>query len=187
VSVLGMGGIGKSALVVSVMYRLATHFEIAIFRSLRDAPSCEVLLDGCLQVLSPQPLGIMPTNLERRLSLLLDHLRKVRTLIVLDNLEAILEEGEVKGRFRPGYEGYGQLLRRVGEATHQSCLLLTSREKPANIELRRLEGKQAPVRVLSLSGLSTAACEQLFAEKELLGSLQDRAQLIEQYAGNPLA
>ena len=103
VSVLGMGGIGKSALAVSVMYQLAAHFEVVIFRSLRDAPSCDVLLDDCLQVLSPRPLGIVPANLERRLSLLLEDLRQVRALVVLDNLEALLEEGEGKGRFRPGY------------------------------------------------------------------------------------
>jgi hypothetical protein len=187
VSVLGLGGIGKSALAVSVMYRLAAHFEVVIFRSLRDAPSCDVLLDDCLQVLSPQPLGIVPANLERRLSLLLENLRQVRALVVLDNLEALLEEGKVKGRFCPGYEDYGRLLRRVGEATHRSCLLLTSREKPAEVELRRLEGKDAPVRALRLGGLSTDACEQLFAEKGVVGTPQDRAHLAEVYAGNPLA
>lgn len=52
VSVLSMGGIGKSALSVNAMYQLAEHFEVVIFRSLRDAPSCEALLDDCLQVLS---------------------------------------------------------------------------------------------------------------------------------------
>ena len=57
VSVLGMGGIGKSALAVHVMHRLAAHFDVVIFRSLRDAPSCEEVLDACLQVLSPERLG----------------------------------------------------------------------------------------------------------------------------------
>ena len=38
VSVLGMGGIGKSALVTSAMRRMAVHFQVVIFHSLRDAP-----------------------------------------------------------------------------------------------------------------------------------------------------
>ena len=38
VSVLGMGGIGKSALVVSLMHQVAQRFEVVIWRSLRDAP-----------------------------------------------------------------------------------------------------------------------------------------------------
>ncbi len=53
VSVLGMGGIGKSVLVVSLMHRLAPQFEVVIWRSLRDAPAPEALLDDCLQVLDP--------------------------------------------------------------------------------------------------------------------------------------
>jgi WD40 repeat protein/DNA-binding transcriptional regulator YiaG len=187
ISVLGMGGVGKSALAVSLMRQLAPHFESVIFRSLRDAPLCEVLLDDCLQVLSPQRLSTVPADLEQRIILLLQCLQQFRALVVLDNLEALLEEGNIKGRFRPGYEDYGRLLRRVGTATHQSCLLLTSREKPAEVELRRMEGKSGPVRALRLGGLSTTECEFLFAEKGITGTPQDRTHLAEVYAGNPLA
>ena len=74
VGVFGMGGIGKSVLAVSIMHQLVVgvggqaqgtvptgsswSFEVVIFRSLRDAPSCEALLDDCLQVLSPQSSDI---------------------------------------------------------------------------------------------------------------------------------
>src|SRR5438876_4465711 len=168
VSVLGMGGMGKSALVTSAMRRMAVHFQVVLFRSLRDAPACETLVEECLKVLAPQPLQLAPADLEHRLSLLLEHLREQRVLLVLDNLESLLSEGEVLGHLRPGYEGYARLLRRVGETTHQSCLLLTSREKPA--ALRALEGRKTPVRSLRLLGLEAPACEQLLAEHELLGS-----------------
>jgi len=48
------------------------------------------------------------------------------------------------GYMRAGYEGYGQLLRRVGESEHQSCLLLTSREKASEIvSLERSRGTGA--------------------------------------------
>src|SRR5256714_1840452 len=185
VSVLGMGGIGKSALVVSAMHQLAAHFQVVLFRSLRDAPSCEALLDDCLQVLAPQPLDLSLANLESRISRLLEHLRSSRVLLVLDNLESLLSEGEVRGHLRPGYEGYARLLRRVGETQHSNCLLLTSREKPA--ELRALEGSRSPVRALRLVGLEAAACEQLLAEHELVGSPEEQARLFERYGGNPLA
>src|SRR5256886_1762620 len=185
VSVLGMGGIGKSALAVHVMHRLAEHFDVVIFRSLRDAPTCEALLEAYLQVLSPELLALVPKSLERRLSLLLENLRTSRVLLVLDNLESLLSEGDVRGRLRPGSEGYGRLLRQVAETAHQSCLLLTSREKPA--ELRALEGSRSPVRALRLVGLEAAACEQLLAEHELVGSPEEQVRLVEGYAGNPLA
>src|SRR2546421_6830821 len=151
VSLWGMGGIGKSALAVQVMHRLAQHFDVVIFRSLRDAPSCEALLEACLQVLSPESLARLSEGLERRLNLLLEQLRTWRVLLVLDNLESLLEEGDVRGRLRPGFEAYGRLLRPVAQTAHQSCLLLTSREKPS--ELRALEGSRTPVRALRLTGL----------------------------------
>jgi WD40 repeat protein/transcriptional regulator with XRE-family HTH domain len=185
VSVLGMGGIGKSALVTSAMYQLADHFQVVIFRSLRDAPSCEALLADCLQVLAPEPVGSGPQSLQHRLSLLLEHLRNTRVLLVLDNLEALLSGGDVRGHLRPGLEGYAQLLRGIAQTAHQSCLLLTSREKPA--ELRQLEGSRTPVRALRLAALDAGACEQLLAEHEVAGSQEERARLIEVYVGNPLA
>src|SRR3989449_7949116 len=133
VSVLGLGGIGKSALAFSLMHQVAAHFEVVLWRSLRDAPGCSALLEECLQVLSPQPLREVPASLERRLGLLLESLRDQRALLVLDNLEMLLEEGEGTGHMRAGYEDFGRLLRRVAQTEHQSCLLLTSREKPIDL------------------------------------------------------
>src|SRR5947209_614577 len=185
VSVLGLGGIGKSALAVTVMHRVAAHFEVVLWRSLRDTPACEALLDECLQVLAPQPLREVPASLERRLGLLLEYLRDQRALLVLDNLEVLLAEGEGTGHMRAGYEDYGRRLRRVGESVHQSCLVLTSREKP--IDLVPLDGSRAPVRALRLAWLEADACQQLLAEKGVAGSESQQTRLIEDYAGNPLA
>ena len=185
VSVMGLGGIGKSALAINLMHQVASHFEAVIWRSLRDAPTSESLLDDCLQILFPQALRDAPVSFERRLGLLLEYLRHTRVLIVLDNLEALLEERVYTGSMRAGYEGYGQLLRRVAETEHQSCLLLTSREKAG--DLVSLEGNQAPVRSLRIATLDSDACRQLLAAKGVVGSVVEQAQLIEAYAGNPLA
>src|SRR3989442_11051941 len=97
VSVLGLGGIGKSALATQVMHRVAERFEVVIWRSLRDVPTCEALLDDCLQVLAPQGLRDMSASLERRQGLLLECLRSSRVLLVYDNLESFLEEGQDTG------------------------------------------------------------------------------------------
>ena len=67
---------------------------------------------------------------EKLLHSLMQQLRAQRVLFVLDNLERILEEGNGSGRMRTGFDNYASLLRQVGETVHQSCLLLTSREKP---------------------------------------------------------
>jgi transcriptional regulator with XRE-family HTH domain len=90
VSVLGMGGIGKSALAVRAMQQLAAHFAVVLFRSLRNAPDCSALLDDCLSVLSPEPLGVVPQSLERRLSLLLLELRSPRVAQRADDLSIFI-------------------------------------------------------------------------------------------------
>lgn len=185
VSVLGLGGIGKSALTVSLMHQVAPHFEVVIWRSLRDAPTCEALLDECLQILAPQALHNVSINLERRLSLLLECVRHTRVLLVLDNMETLLVESQSTGHMRSGYEGYTHLLRRMAETQHQSCLMLTSREKP--VDLVPLEGSLTPIRVLRLARLDIDACTQLLAEKDVVGDASERTRLSEMYAGNPLA
>src|SRR2546421_1666518 len=185
VGVLGMGGIGKSALSVTLMHQLAPAFQRVVFRSLRDAPPCQDLLADFLWVLSPQPGPSLPGSVERRVDLLLECLQMQRCLLVLDNLEVLLQEHDAKGRYRVGYEDYGALLRRVAETAHQSCLLFTSRESPA--ELVHQESRQNSMRSLRLAGLGLEACEQLFEERDLVSSRQGQLLLAQLYAGNPLA
>jgi transcriptional regulator with XRE-family HTH domain/DNA-binding transcriptional regulator GbsR (MarR family) len=185
VSILGMGGLGKSALAASLMQRVIKHFQMGCFRSLRNTPSCDTLLDDLLQMLSSPRLGSTSASFDRRISLLVEQLRTVRTLIVLDNLEVLMAEGDAKGRFRTEFARYELLLRCLAEMEHQSCLVLTSRGKPGR--LRAVSGKNAPVRFLRLAGLAPDACTQLLTEKEIRGSPQELAYLSQAYGGNPLA
>ena len=185
VAVLGMGGIGKSALVSLLGQHLAPQFEAVLWRSVRDAPSCEDLIADCLTFFSDTPPAAFPPLLEQRINQLIGRLQERRCLLVLDNLEALLEEGDPEGGYRPGYQDYGRLLERLGESVHQSCVVLTSREKPR--ELEALEGLRGPVRSLRLSGLSQEAARSLLSDKDLRGGPSAWQQLIGSYAGNPLA
>jgi DNA-binding HxlR family transcriptional regulator len=73
----------------------------------------------------------------------------------------------------------------VGEAPHQSCLVLTSREKPK--EIGRLEGETLPVRFLQLKGLHVVEVQEIFKAKGSFSGLPaEWSRLIEYYAGNPL-
>src|SRR5258707_2840589 len=184
VSVLGMGGIGKSALSVTFMHQVASSFQAVVFRSVRDAPTCQDLLADCLHMLSPEVLPTLPPGIDRRIDLLLECFQTQPCLLVLDNLESLLQAHDPEGHFRPGYEDYAALLRRVAETPHQSCLLLTSRETLA--EFGQLESR-AGARALRLEGLAPAACEQLLEERDVIGSTHDQARLSQLYAGNPLA
>src|SRR2546421_2932631 len=185
VTLLGMGGIGKSMLASYLGQRLAQEFEAVLWRSVRDAPSCEELVADCITFFSETPPAAFPSSLEQRINQLVARLQASRCLLVLDNLEMLLVSGDPEGNYLPGYEGYGRLIERLGESAHQSCVVLTSREKPREIEA--LEGPRGPVRSLHLLGLSEEAASSLLEDKDLRGASSAWLQLIASYAGNPLA
>lgn len=193
VALLGMGGIGKTTLSVKLADEVQYDFEYFIWRSLRNALPLKELLANLIVFLSDEKEIDLPETVDRRITLLIKYLREQRCLLVLDNAETILQGGDACGKdlilrageYREGYEVYGQLLKRVGEEAHQSCLVLTSREKPK--EFAPLEGEASPVRTLSLTGLGEIEGQEILKDKSLLGSQQDWAKLVENYSGNPLA
>jgi len=185
VTLLGIGGIGKSMLASYLGSRLAPQFEAVLWRSVRDAPPCEELVADCITFFSETPPAEFPASLEQRINQLLARLQAHRCLLVLDNLETLLQSGDREGNYLPGYEGYGRLIGRLAEAGHQSCLLLTSREKPKEIE--PMEGTRSPVRSLRLVGMDEQTAQALLADKELHGTPAAWQRLVASYAGNPLA
>src|SRR5260370_30574 len=185
VTLVGMGGIGKSMLASLLWSRLAPHFEAVLWRSVRDAPSCEELVADCTTFFSQTPPAEFPTSLEQRITQLVARLQASRCLLVLDNLETLLASGDPEGNYLPGYEGYGRLIERLAESVHQSCMLLTSRERPREIEA--LEGTRSPVRSLRLLGVDDQTAQELLSDRELSGTPAAWQRLAAGYAGNPLA
>jgi WD40 repeat protein len=186
VAILGMGGIGKTALTAKLVEQIQPDFQYMVWKSLRNAPPVETVLTDLLQFISGVQSSSQVTSIDSQISQLIDCLREHRCLLILDNFETILQNGEPIGRYREGYQGYGQLMRRVGEAQHQSCLLLTSREKP--VGLAEKEGESLPIRSRRLLGLMASESKAIFADKGTFeAAAKDWSRLIDYYAGNPLA
>ncbi|MCA1992561.1 MAG: hypothetical protein LDL41_11090, partial [Coleofasciculus sp. S288] len=194
VGLFGMGGIGKTSLSVKLAKQIQGEFEYIIWRSLRNAPLVQDLLADLLQFLSDQQETNLPNTLDSRILRLLNYLRQYRCLLVLDNGETIMQAGDsqqnsfasLNGGYQPGYEGYGQLLKCIGETEHQSTLVLTSREKPRGMAAE--EGETLPIRSLRLTGLSSSAVQEIFSLRgDFSGSDAEWQALSEHYAGNPLA
>src|SRR5260370_3592320 len=185
VTLVGMGGIGKSMLASLLGSRLPPQFEAVLWRSLRDAPACSELVADCLTFFSETPPAEFPTSLEQRITQLVTRLQASRCLLLLDNFDTLLQSSDPEGSYLPGYEGYGRLIERLAESAHQSCVLLTSREKPREIE--PLEGTRSPVRSLRLSGMDDQIARVLLADKGLSGTPAAWQRLVAGYAGNPLA
>src|SRR5260221_1129077 len=84
VSVLGMGGIGKTSLVARLAQDLAPEFAVVHWRSLRNAPPVEEWLAGAIAALSARQ-AIPPHGLAAQLPPLLRPLRAQRSPPIPDN------------------------------------------------------------------------------------------------------
>jgi hypothetical protein len=186
VTLLGMGGSGKTALSVKLTLQIQDEFNYLFWRSLRNAPSTQELLGELIQFLSSGQETELRDTVDGRISQLISYLRSSRCLVILDNAESILRSGDRTGSYREGYASYGQLLRCIADTPHQSCLVLTSREKPKGLAAK--EGGNLPVRSFQLTGLPTIEAQKIFQNiGAFSGSEAEWNTLIGHYAGNPLA
>lgn len=183
IAVLGLGGIGKTALLAKLAHRIQNYYDAVIWRSLRQAPPLFDLLADLLNSLSHPQEPELPSKSDERMALLLSYLRDRRCLLILDDVQAILRGNDLYGRYLPGYEDYGILFRRVAEEAHQSCLAIGSQEKLREIAL--LETPARPIHSLKLEGLPSQDAWQILQEKALKGEAYWE-EFIQQYRGNPL-
>ncbi|OKH32373.1 hypothetical protein NIES2119_26425 [[Phormidium ambiguum] IAM M-71] len=185
VALLGMGGIGKTALAGKLTEQIQNQFEYLIWRSVRYAPPLSGILSDLNAFLAQDVKIEKPGTIESQISCLLNSLRVHRCLIILDDWEMVLRDGDIAGYYRSGYEGYGQLLKRVAEERHQSCLLLMSREK--SVDVASLAGETLPVRALQVKGLKAGDAKKLLSTKGFSGWENGLDELIQLYRGHPAA
>ncbi len=184
VAIVGMGGIGKSSLAITVARSVLSQFDVVVFRSLQNGPPLAEVLDQTIRAVSNQQ-ATPPDLVPNKIAQLVQLFRERRCLLILDNFESLIQPAALTGTYRTGYAEYGALLSALSERAHQSCLLLTSREKPSELGLR--EGRTAPVRTLQLSGLDDRACQSILVAKDISGTAPDMSALARLYGGNPLA
>jgi len=212
ITILGLSGIGKTALTLQLIPQIQHEFDRIIWRSLRNSPPLQTLQTDLIQSCrggAPVPAPSVPATSvpapypEERATVrpfgyaqgdasrsptatgglpLLEYLRSHRCLIVLDDIQTIFSSQQLAGNYQPGYENYGQLFKQLTESSHNSCLILMSWEKPR--EIAALEGENRPCKSLQLNGLGPEA-QEIFREKGL-AEPDKWSELIDLYRGNPL-
>lgn len=183
VAILGMGGIGKTTLSIEFAQQIANKFDCLLWESLRDAPPPTEIIDNAVECVSKGQETNIPSRIGDKITLLIEYLRSSRCLLLFDNIESVLDSNWRAGKYRQGYEGYGELFRRIGATDHNSCLIITSREKPK--EIASLEGEKLPVRSMQLGGLKEVG--KIFQLKGLTGSRAELDAIGDRYSGNALA
>jgi hypothetical protein len=182
VVISGTAGIGKTALARQLLEDIKGEFEEIVWQSLgcqRDV--VEFIDQNLIASLNIKALPEPPLDLEARLSLLLEHFREHRCLIILDDVDRLFSSGELAGNYTEEYREYRELFRRIWETNHQSCILLLSREEPS--ELAVAISNNSSIHSLPLDGIGEGGRE-IFRAKGL--SDEDRWDYaIDYLGGNP--
>ncbi|MDB9372652.1 NB-ARC domain-containing protein [Nodularia sphaerocarpa] len=176
VTLLGMGGVGKTSLATQLAIEIQDQFDYVIWRSLQYTNSRNNVITELISLLSDEE------ETQPDINLLIDYLRTYRCLLIFDNLETVLDAGSL-GKFRPEYQIYADLIQAIGKTNHNICLILTSREKPTEVAI--LEQVCLKVRSLQLEGSPEVAL-QIVELKHLLGSDEQKQELCDRYNHNPL-
>jgi len=166
VTIVGMGGIGKTALALAIADRMQSKFNCLIWRSLQTAPSLSSLLDSLVNALTQTVVS----DIHQGTAQLFHYLQQHHCLLILDGWDAVLTEE------------YSQFLHQLRRNRHQSCILITSREQPT-----ALEADRKTVHYLHLQGLKKADASELLQSKGFTGKELGLSALIRLYRGNPLA
>jgi len=96
IAVLGIGGIGKTALAANVLEYTKDAFEYVFWRSLQNASPIEEFLRQCIQFVSGQKTQY-GASVDDHILQLIQHLQIHRCLIIIDNIESILQPGQRAG------------------------------------------------------------------------------------------
>ncbi|BCL38419.1 helix-turn-helix domain-containing protein [Nostoc sp. MS1] len=150
IAITGMGGIGKTTLAVKLAEWVGARFQKTLWFSFH------------LNVPTTDALPILPPQ----------------TLIVFDGWDVILG-GNRGGQYLAEYEPYADFLYKFLQTSHDSCVILTSREQPERLNLL------SDAVIFPLGGLMEGAIE-LLQHHQLTFDAQQWIALVNQYGGNPL-
>ena len=170
-AITGLGGIGKTTLTLAFVDQVQSEFSTVIWRSLSMAPTLLTLLDSLLTHCDQT----VAQETQPAIAALIRYLNQHRTLVILDNWEAVLEQTETT-------KTYELLLQQLSQARHQSCILLISRQQPTTLDFSAKTNRH-----LSLRGLRQSEALELLQSKGFTGKGLGLATLTRLYRGNPLA
>ncbi|ABW33056.1 NB-ARC domain-containing protein [Acaryochloris marina] len=184
VVITGPVGIGKSSLAAKLVdtVRQSPDYEYALYiwKSIGYSPKMEDLCRDIIRDVNPEAFDKDKAYTSDDF---IELLKTNRCLLVLDECESILK-GNSFNPYGEENSSYGIFLRRVIEESHQSCIVLTSREIFKDLDELGNTGK--PVKTLQLLGVTADESVGIYKEYDLSGK-KEWIKIAGQYRGNPLA
>lgn len=173
ITIYGLSGMGKTALILKLISEIQREFDYIIYRSLEPLPKLGKLKDHLKHFFAESSASPLPE--------IIDYFRSSRCLVILDDVQHLFKPGHLAGHYLTEYKHYHNFFQQVATSSHQSCLILSSWEKPGDIET--LEKENEYTKSLKIEGLGASAKDILRQKK-----LQDESswdELIQRYQGHP--
>lgn len=166
IAVIGMPGIGKTALASKLFQQNLPKFDKLIWHySISASPEQEIV--NLLRTLKKKS-----SDKDKATETFLNMLQDQRFLIVIDGIENWLHTNRIESE---------RFIRTIIESNHQSCVILTSRE-PISI-VSDLGEYGRPSFSLRLGRLKTEDALKLLSQYEISG--EKLYEFIDEYQGNP--
>jgi hypothetical protein len=174
ISILGLSGIGKTALVKKFVDLNLEQCEVIIWKSLKYPQPLDLLVNDFLHICQEEPQNTIQAKLEQLFTIL----NEKECLIILDDVQNIFERGELAGKYNIPYQDYQNFLTMLTTTQHQSNIILISQEKCA--EMQSLDQQLYPIKCLELLGLDDIH----ILENTGLNNQDSWLKLIQLYEGN---
>lgn len=177
INLLGIRGIGKTALALKLVDHIKENFEFVIYKSLKSLPSLTQLIIETIH-LNDQ---LIQDNSLHQLSQFKKAIEKHSYLIIIDDVNYIFSKHQVSGKYQQGYEEYGNLFKLLSTTKHQSCVIINSSEEIR--ELSKPQNDHSHVFTLELLGLDNDGVNIL--KKFGLKNEENYQKLLNIYQGTP--
>ncbi|AKE64550.1 High-affnity carbon uptake protein Hat/HatR [Microcystis aeruginosa NIES-2549] len=178
IGIFGIAGIGKTSLVCKLIEQIQEEFPRVIYWSFLNPPLPLEFLENTSNIISQNISFKAEDKFKIKLIKFIKILAKYRCLLFLDNIDAIIEH--------ENYREYSEILQAIGQSKHNSCLIITSRKIPQ--ELESLVGNKTSTYFRELQGLDYQTGRQILGDIDTFHGSEDEWQfLIQQVChGNPL-
>jgi hypothetical protein len=175
ISVLGIAGIGKTALVKQFIDLHLESFDIVVWKNLKLSPSLNAAIAQLFRGINRETDAT-----DHPLTQLLNLLREQRSLIILDNLQEIFMPGQFAGQYQNEHKDYKKFFNLLTEISHQSTVIVISQEQSA--EMSSLDDELYPAKCLELDGLANPDMLKPFG----LTDPESWVKLMQRYQGHPV-